>query len=55
MVGGQSWFFVMSSKLSDIRLNMSAVREYLKLAERKNGGTKEEGEQTDVFTMDQKK
>lgn len=43
----------MSSKLSDIRLNMSAVTEYLKLAEGKNGGTKEEGTQMDVFTMDQ--
>lgn len=46
----------MSSKLSDIRLkNMSDVREYLKLAEGKNGGAKQEGEQIDVFTIDQKK
>lgn len=47
--------FAMSSKLSDIRLkNMSAVREYLKLAERKNGGAKQEGGQINVFTIDQK-
>lgn len=36
-------FFVMSFKLEDTCLNVSAVREHQNIAEKKSGDTKEEG------------